>query len=198
MSFFDDLRSRHFQRTNPHGLSEAHKRAVSQDIEEILLRSYLMSPSDYGVYNAYYLFLTVHESRATPEAREHARRIANITVAHATTETESPFPWLTAASALFDQFFLDQQDAGATGSKVPAEAILSYKNRIQYCLNQYQELKDRAVEGHRWESIGAPRRAEADERYLFISRASLQFDPLISRAGATALPAYEAALEPKP
>ncbi|MFT5469967.1 MAG: hypothetical protein ACI8UO_005091 [Verrucomicrobiales bacterium] len=184
MSFVENMRVKQYQRTNPHGLNEAHKAAVAQDIEKVLLRSYRMDPTDYGVYNAYYLFLTVHEYRATPVSKEHARRIAELTIGAAQHETESPFPWLTAASASLDLFFLDQQAAGGAGSKVSPSAVARYRQQIHYCLNQYQQLRERAFEAGRWESVGEERREEAESRFLFIQRASAQFDALIKRSAS--------------
>ena len=180
MEFIESMRNDHFQRTNPIGLSAAHKQAVSQDIEQILLRSYRMDPTDYGVYSSYYLFLTVHEYRATPAARDHARLVADITITEATKEKEAPFPWLTAANALLDQFFLDQQKARDENSALSSNLVLSYSQRIEHCLAQYSRLKDSAVRDGRWESIGAPRRAEAEQRFRFIERASAQFRTLLS------------------
>lgn len=188
LGFVENMRAKQYQRTNPHGLNDAHKKAVAYDIEQMLLRSYRMDPTDYGVYNAYYLFLTIHEFRATPASKEHARRIAELTIGAAQRETESPFPWLTAASASLDLFFLDQQVARETETSVSPALAAQYRQQIHHCLNRYEELRDRAMEDGRWNAIGEERREEAESRFRFILRASEQFDALIQRSAANGEP----------
>lgn len=182
MEFLQDLKASKYNRTNPHGLTEAHKKKVAKDIEGLLLRSYQMDPTDYGVYNSYYLFLTIHELQARPASLEQAKRIAGLSIAASRDETETPFPSLTAASALIDQLLLDQQKARELGVSVPASVLRDYAACMHECLDRYANLRAQAEARGNWGRIGAARKAEAEERYRFLVRASEQFGALLGEA----------------
>lgn len=177
-----ELKQAKGRRTNPYGLSEAHRKKVAADIEEVLLHSYRMDPADYGVYNAYFLFLTANELRARPGSLEQAKRVAGMSVAAAEQERESPFPWLTAASALLDQFLLDQQKARETGSTLPRAVVDDYGMKMTACLARFREIQGRAEAEHRWQAIGVDRTASAMERLRFLERAAEQFAAVAARA----------------
>lgn len=178
-----ELKQAKGQRTNPHGLSEAHRKKVAADIEAVLLHSYRMDPADYGVYNAYVLFLTANELRARPGSLEQAKRVAGLSVEAAEQERENPFPWLTAASALLDQFLLDQQTARETGRTLPRAVVDDYGMKMNACLARFREIQGRAEAEQRWQAIGVDRTASAMERLHFLERAAEQFAAVAARAG---------------
>ena len=62
-------------RTNPRGLSESHRLTVARDIEKSLLRAYRMDPTEYVVYNSYFLFLTSDELLAQRAAERDLYRV---------------------------------------------------------------------------------------------------------------------------
>lgn len=177
-----ELKHAKLHRTNPFGLTNAHRNKVAADIETILLRSYRMDPSDYGVYNAYLLFLTASDLRARPGTLEQAKQVAGWSVAAAREERESPFPWLTAASALLDEFLLDQQRARELGVELPRAVISDYGIQMNACLARVRELQSQAEAEHRWKAVGAERAASAMERLHFLERAAQQFAALAARA----------------
>lgn len=177
-----ELKQANGHRTNPHGLSEAHRKKVAADIEEVLLHSYRMDPTDYGVYNAYVLFLTANELRARSSSLEQAKKVAGISVAAAEQERENPFPWLTAASALLDQFLLDQQQAREMGRPLPRAVVDDYRVKMTACLARFREIQGRAEAERRWQAIGVDRTASAMERLRFLERAAEQFAAVAARA----------------
>ena len=191
-----DLKKAGYARTNPEGLSQAHRRKVASDIEKVLLRSYQMDPTDYGVYNAYYLFLTIHDLCATPAAERQAKKVAGLTIGAAMGETESPFPWLTAASALLDQFLSDQQIARETGKPLSRTAVQDYSAKMAHCLAQFKAVREKAIAERRWQSIGAERTEGADERLRFLERTSEQFAAILARTNQHGLQAATEADNP--
>lgn len=176
-----DLKKATYSRTNPTGLSKAHRSKVTADIEGVLLRSYKMDPTDYGVYNAYYLFLTSHDLRVTHATDEQAKRVAGMTVTAAMGEKENPFPWLTAASALLDEFFLDNQVAHERGISLPVAVVEDYKEKMACCLARFKALREVAIAEQRWQGIGEERISGAEERLRFLERASEQFTAILAR-----------------
>ena len=179
--FLVDLKSAGYERTNPTAVSKAHKQHIAGEIEQMLLRSYKMDPTNYGVYNAYYLFLTAHELRASPAAFEHARKISHHTISRAQIEDTAPGPWLTAEMALLNLFLLDQHDWREQGIDPPVEKLVEYRDFSAYCKQQFHVLKQRAIADGRWETISAEKRSEMDERQYFAGKTFEQFDVLIAR-----------------
>ena len=177
------MKSARYARTNPFGINDTHRLAVAQDIEETLLRSYNMDPTNYGVYNAYYLFLTIHELRATPLAKEHARKVSSLTIGAAFKEDTNPAPWLTASVAVLNLFFLDQEKWRDAETSPPAAALEDYRQKMGYCLQQYAVLKQKAIADRRWKVISEERRRELDEREQFATKAFAQFDAMLARQG---------------
>jgi len=179
--FLSDMRAAAYDRTNPYAVSEAHKKYVSADIERMLMRSYKMDPTNYGVYNAYYLFLTVHEFGATPAALVQARKISEFTIARAQAEKTAPSPWLTAEMALLNLFLLDQQDWKKQGIEPPLEKLREYRDFSSYCKQNFEVLKQRAIADGRWQTISQDKRDEMDERQQFANKTFEQFDVMIAR-----------------
>ena len=179
--FLVELKSAGYERTNPTAVSEAHKKHIAAEIEQMLLRSYKMDPTNYGVYNAYYLFLTAHELRSSPAAFEHARMISHHTIARAQTEKTAPGPWLTAEMALLNLFLLDQHEWREKGIDPPVEKLVEYRNFSAYCKQQFEVLKQRAIADGRWETVSTDKRQEMDERQYFARKTFEQFDVLIAR-----------------
>ena len=179
--FLVDLKSAGYERTNPTAVSKAHRKHIAAEIEQMLLRSYKMDPTNYGVYNAYYLFLTAHELRSSPAAYEHARKISHHTIARAKSEDTAPGPWLTAEMALLNLFLLDQHEWREKGIDPPVERLIEYRDFSAYCKQQYLVLKQRAIADGRWETISAEKREEMDTRQYFAGKTFEQFDVLIAR-----------------
>ncbi|HRX53174.1 MAG TPA: hypothetical protein P5016_01630 [Verrucomicrobiales bacterium] len=171
-----------YGRTNRRPISEAHRLSVAGDIEEMLLRAYRMDPSDYGVYNSYFLFLTINDLRATPVAREQARKISNNTIGEAFAQKEDPAAWLTASGAVLNLFFLDLEDGKQAGKPMAREAVSSYKQKMGYCLQQYAVLKREADRDGRWELLSSDLQKQILERELFNRRTFAQFDAMLERS----------------
>ncbi len=177
-----DLRAAAYDRTSPFAVSEAHQKAVAADIENMLLRAYKMDPTDFGVYNGYFLFLTIHELRATPVAKDHARLISRMTVSEAMKEEIDPQPWLTACMATLNLFFLDQQEYGEREEPLPVALLEEFKQQMVYCLHRYELARELAKSEGRWELISEQRRESMRERERFSRMALDQFDTLLARA----------------
>jgi len=179
--FLSGMRAANYDRTNPYAVSELHKKYVSADIERMLMRSYKMDPTNYGVYNAYYLFLTIHEFGATPAAITQARKISEFTIARAQAEKTAPSPWLTAEMALLNLFLLDQKEWNEKGIEPPIDKLREYRDFSAYCKQNFAVLKQRAIADGRWETISKDKRDEMDERQQFASKTFEQFDVMIAR-----------------
>lgn len=184
VDWLHDLSFKRYDRTNPHSISERHKLAITQDIADMMLRGYKMDPTDYGVYDGYFLFLTIHEFGGTPEMKEHARLVSRITVDAARDELEDPQPWLTAAGALLNLYFLDQADLKAKGQEAPVKMIEDYRQHMAYLLNQYAVVREKAKAEGRWEAISEARRDAMRDRERFAVMAAKQFDAMLARANA--------------
>ncbi len=195
LEFLVDLDAQRFRRTSLFSLSEEHRRAIALDIEKLLLRSYNMDPTDYGVYNSYFHFLVWHEMRGTPEARKHADAISEHTFRLALRETDSPMPWLTAAEAVLNQFLLAQQDLWranpelvkkkSSAIQLPADDLIRYRDRMARCLDQYGKLKEKAIKEGWWSTISKDRRDEADDRAFTAGKMYEQFDAILKRSEKT-------------
>lgn len=181
-NWFGNMRIAKYTRTNSNPLNERHLAAVYKDVEEMLLRSYKMDPGHYGAYNSYHLFLTTHSFGGTPESKEHARKIANMTIGYVARETEDPEPWLTAASAAVNLYILETEELSISGTLVPLEILEEYRERIGFCLQKYEELADRAKESGMWKNLSTERQYEIVQRGRFSVRTFAQFDPMIERA----------------
>ncbi len=179
--FLVGLKNARYERTNPQPISDAHKLQIAGEIEQMLMRSYKMDPTNYGVYNAYYLFLTIHELGATPAAILQARKISEFTIARAQTEKTAPAAWLTAEMALLNLFLLDQQDWNQQGIEPPIEKLREYRDFSAYCKQNFAVLKQRAIADGRWETISQDKRDEMDERQQFAKKTFEQFDVMIAR-----------------
>lgn len=173
-----------YGRNNPFGVSDAHRLTMAGDIEDMLLRAYRMDPSEYNVYNSYYLFLTINELRATPLARDQARRVSENTVGEAFALKDDANAWLTAAGAVLNVFFLDTEDAKVAGKELSVEAITEYKHKMGYCMQQYARHKKEAQADGRWQALSAELRAQNEERELFNERTFTQFDAILERRAA--------------
>lgn len=184
VDWLHDLSFKRYDRTNPHSISPRHKLAITQEIADMLLRGYKMDPTDYGVYDGYFLFLTIHEFGGTPEMKEHARLVSRITVDAARDELEDPQPWLTAAGALLNLYFLDQADLKAKGQEAPVKMIEDYRQHMAYLLNQYAVVREKAKAEGRWEAISEARRDAMRDRERFAVMAAKQFDAMLARANA--------------
>ena len=176
-----DLKATRFDRTNPKSMSEAHRQTVAADIESMLLRGYKMDPTDYGVYNGYFLFLTIHELRGQPIARDHARLVSRNTVACASREDTDPAPWMTATMAVLNLFFLDLEDCRAKDRQPPQEMLIEYRQQMSHCLRQFAVLREKALHEKRWEMIPEEQREAMLERERFALKTFEQFDAMLAR-----------------
>lgn len=180
--WLQDLSAARYDRTSPFAVSEMHQKAIAADIENMLLRAYKMDPTDYGTYNAYFVFLTIHELRSTPAARDHARLVSRMTMLEAEKEEVDPQPWLTASMALLNLFFMEQEDYRAKEEELPVAMIDEFKQRMDYYLQRFSIARDQAKAAGRWDLISEARRDAMEERERFARLSSQQFDVLIARA----------------
>lgn len=180
--WLQDMTAARYDRTSPFAVSEMHQKAIAADIENMLLRAYKMDPTDFGVYNAYFIFLTIHELRATPAARDHARLVSRMTMLEAEKEEVDPQPWLTASMALLNLFFMEQEDYRDKKEELPVAMIEEFKQRMDYYLQRFAIARDHAKADGRWDLISEARRDAMAERERFARMSSQQFDVLIARA----------------
>lgn len=180
--WLQDMTAARYDRTSPFAVSEMHQKAIAADIENMLLRAYKMDPTDFGVYNAYFIFLTIHDLRATPAARDHARLVSRMTMMEAEKEEVDPQPWLTASMALLNLFFMEQEDHTAKQEELPVAMIEEFKQRMDYYLQRFAIARDHAKADGRWDLISEARRDAMAERERFARMSSEQFDVLIARA----------------
>ncbi len=173
-----------YKRTNPKSLSDRHLAEIKMDVEQMLLRSYKMDPTHYGAYNSYHLFLTAHDFGGTEHTRKHAKVIAEHTLQVISQEKEDPEAWLTAAAAALNIYFLESEDATATGTQLSAETLKNHRNRIAYCLNQFASLQDQALKNGNWDGVPIKRQLEIESRSRFALKTFEQFDAMIARAEA--------------
>lgn len=171
-----------FMRTNPRSMNEAHLAWAKKEVEKQLLHSYKMDPLHYGAYNSYHLFLTVHEFGGTEATRERAKLIAQITMQEALKENEDPEPYVTAAAAMLNLFFLENGTHMENGTKMPVEDLKRFRNDIQHCLGRFKELYEAALENGVWDNLSRDRQLEIASRIRFSNRTFEQFDVMIARA----------------
>jgi len=187
LDFLVDLDAERFRRTSRIPLSVAHQKAIADDIEKMMLRAYNMAPTDYGAYDAYFHFLMYHDLRRTPEDRKRAYRMSDYTIQAAGREKLDPMPWLTAAVATLNQFFMDEkqylQEQEDGKAELPEDMLVKYRDRMGYCLGRYQKLRQEAIQAGRWEKVPEDRRVEADERARLGGRMMEQFQAMIDRQG---------------
>jgi hypothetical protein len=173
-------------RTNPNSLTPAHLATVYRDIENMLLRSFKLDPTHYGAYDSYHLFLTTSDFGGTPMANQQAKRIADIAIATAETETEDPEPWLTAAAAGMNLYLMDAAPYNVKNEPIPVDMLKHYRNLIGRCLQRFDEIQGRSEQSGIWENLSMERQMEIAERSLFAKRTFKQFDTLIARAESRA------------
>lgn len=185
LEFLVDLDAERFRRTSFGSWSEQQQRAISNDIESILLGGYDMDPTDYGVYNAYFHFLMYHEMRGEAEDRKRAYNISEHTLLAVSRDNEDPMPWLTASTATLNQFFIHladfRKEEGDSKATLPTDVLIKYQDRMKYCLGHYYKLQDEAVQAGRWEKVPGDRRKEADERARLGVKMLEQFQAMIDR-----------------
>ncbi|MDF1861850.1 MAG: hypothetical protein P1U87_16650, partial [Verrucomicrobiales bacterium] len=174
-----------YTRTNPKSMNEAHLAWAKKEVEKQLLHSYKMDPLHYGAYNSYHLFLTVHEFGGTDATRERAKLIAQITMQEALKENEDPEPYVTAAAAMLNLFFMENGTHMENGTKMPLEDLKRFRNDIQHCLGRFKELYEGALENGVWDNLSRERQLEIASRIRFSNRTFEQFDVLIARAEST-------------
>ncbi len=172
-------------RTNKYGISKRHKLAMSKKIERSLRNSHLMDPTNYGVYNSYYLFLTAHELGATEEGIQRGREISQDTIAMAFEEKENPEAFLTAASAALNVFFAEQGEMRKTGRTLSRDRIASHGKTVNDCLVGYNKLREKREKDGTWVMIPEQRRLEIQERARFANRTSEQFQVMLARISST-------------
>lgn len=180
-----DLDSERFRRTSRFAFTEAHKKAVAQEIERTLLRSYNMDPTDFGVYNSYYHFLTLHEMRGREEDIKGAFSVSEHSYQLALKNDTDPMPYLTAATAVLNQFFLEQRkfrrEKGDHQAELPRELLEKNRSRVGYCLAQFVKLREAAIQEGRWHLVPGERRLEADDRLRRSLLMYKQFDAMLER-----------------
>ncbi len=168
-------------RTSRYALSERHKRQTAKGIESTLRRSYRMDPTNYGVYNAYYLFLTIHDLGATESDKRKAKLLSEHTIAQAYRETENPEAWLTAASASLNLFFTEQGQKKLTGTEFTENELKKYRNQLAGCLSNFSRLMQLREQNGTWDLISEVRRVEMLERARFAGKSYEQFDAMLKR-----------------
>ena len=171
-----------YARTNPYSLSTAHRAQVAQDIQQMLLRSYNMDPTHYGAYSSYHLFLTTHEFGGTKATRAHAKQIAQITMEAVRTESENPEPWITAAAAAMNLYQLDTEKYVVAGKPIPIEILREYRDKVGYCIYQFDTLFLNATENGNWDNLSTERQYEIATRARFMNNIFEPFDVMIARA----------------
>ena len=177
----NELRAAKSFRTNRHGLSERHRLTTAKKIENTLKKSYLLDPTHYGVYNDYYLFLTIHDLGSTEQSRARAGEISKRSIQATFFETENPEAFLTAASAVLNLFFEAQGQCKIAGRTLSREEVLRYSNLIDYCLAGYERLRGRRIAHGSWHLISPARRAEIMERARFARKTRAQFAAMLQR-----------------
>lgn len=173
-----------YLRTNPKSMSTAHVASVKKDVENMLLRSYKMDPTHYGVYNSYHLFLTTHEFGGNDATRKQAELIANHTIACVFQENEDPEPWLTAAAATMNLYIMGTQSYQIAGEKIPVEILREYQSKIGFCLAKFAELQEQSEKAGIWANLSVERQLEIVERERFANRTFEPFEAMIARAEA--------------
>jgi hypothetical protein len=153
-------------RTNPLGISPAHKLYIARNIEKKLLVSYNLDPTSYAAYDAYFLFLTENlvDGLGSPEKIAHARLITNKTLALSSREEINPLPSLTAALATYNLFMLQIAEGKSKDKNFNQEL---YASVIQQ-LAKYQRLKIAADKEGIWEQVPEAWRIQADDRATFL------------------------------
>ena len=141
-TFLAGLNNAKNNRTNRYALTERHKKHTAREIEMTLSRSYRMDPTNYGVYNALYLFLTTHNLMGGSEkAKQKAELISRVTISEANGEKENPEVWLTAASAALNMFFADQGEKKLAETEFTEDELEHHKRTLGGCLNNFEVLK---------------------------------------------------------
>ncbi len=185
LEFLVRLDAERFARTNKVPLSKALEKSIAADIEKLLLRSYNMDPTDYGVYDTYYHFLLYHQFRGTPKARKHAYQISENTIQVVFRDKLDPLPWLTAAAATVNQFFIHMYDyrreTGDESAVLSDDVLVKYRDRMRYCLAFYIKLRDQSIQTGRWKRVSEERVAEAEGRARMSFKMLEQFDAMIKR-----------------
>lgn len=176
-----------YLRTNPYSMSEAHVAWAKKEVEELLLRSYKLDPLHYGAYNSYHLFLTTHDFGGSDLTLDRARLISQLTIQEAFAEKEDPVPYLTAASALLNLYFMDWGVHQTAGTKIPVEDLRKYRADIAYCLGRFNELQQAAERDGVWQNLSTEVQLEIAERARFAARTFEQFDVQIARAEGAAV-----------
>ena len=177
-----DLGIARYNRNSPFAVSGVHQKAIAADIEKMLLRSYQMDPTDFGVYNGYFMFLTIHQYGGTPATREHARLISRMTIGQAMKEEVDPQPWITAAMATMNLFFLEQEDYKTRGETIPVKLLEEFRQQMAYVLHRHAVLREEAKVAGRWDMISEERKESMRERERFATMASEQFDVMLAKA----------------
>ena len=99
-------------------------------------------------------------------------------------ETEDPEPYLTAASAALNVFFLENGLLLEEGKKMPAARLRKFQQDIQFCLGKFKELQAKAEKSGVWQNVSTDRQLEIGSRARFALRTFEQFDAMIARAEA--------------
>ncbi len=168
-------------RSSRYALSDRHKQQTAKGIGSTLFRSYRMDPTNYGVYNAYYLFLTIHDLGATESDKRKAKLLSEHTIAQAYRETENPEAWLTAASASLNLFFTEQGKKKIVGTDFTENELKKYRNQLAGCLSNFSKLVQVREEDGTWDLISVTRRNEMLERARFAGKSYEQFDAILKR-----------------
>ena len=168
-------------RTSRFAMTKRHKLQAKREIESTLKRSYRMDPTNYGVYNAYYLFLTIHNYGATESDKRKARLLSEHTISQANREAENPEAWLTAASASLNLFFTEQGKRKIAGTELTQNELKKFRNQLGGCLGNFSKVVQKREEEGTWELISGVRRAEMLERARFAGKTFEQFDAMLKR-----------------
>lgn len=148
-------------RTNPHGNSEAHKYYIRAKVEQKLLLTYQMDPTNYGSYGAYHLFLNEPSLGTRGEAsRRHGRRLAEVTVARCVREWDNPIALLTTAAASHDMVeYLVEDSSPEKVRRAHEYAALTAK-----ALEQFENVSLQMLFDGTWDEFSTARQDEMTSR----------------------------------
>ncbi len=155
------------KRTNPKPISQAHKLYVAQNIERKLLVAYNLDPTNYGAYDALFLFLT--ENPVSGLGGEHQLKQAEFITGHtlrvSTLDEVNPLSSITAGLATLNLFMLDFVHEKPKDAEYNKALYL----KIGEYLAKYHRLKGDAENAGTWDLVPEAWRIQADERAALIA-----------------------------
>ncbi len=174
-----DLKFEVSNRTSRYGISERHKLSTKNNIRRRLAQSFALDPTNYGVYNSYFLFLTSIDIGGDYLQAEKVSRIALESAFDSGLTT--PEANLTGAAACLNVFLLRQQLLRDNGEEIEARVLINTRDTILKCLARYEGQKHQEIVSGGWSQLSAERVAEIEERARYAKKTCEQFDVMLSR-----------------